>query len=461
MPGSTIPRADAPRDMYLRRGFFSFAQTHLSGLPLVFWGLQLYLFLSMSAIDEHFEEAIRGALPGALSDLGPRMIVGSLTLMTAVGQMISGRMTVPPALRTRQAGWLLAIVGAGLFSTIWAYLPGFASDAFVNLVTSILSFLLIVTIVRTRRELVLTLLVFCLGVGLFLLLSFWEWRGGRYMYAQGVVRMLGAGSQYADPNSFAATLAFMLPLMAWVFVHTRLLWVRICAVGFTGLTMLAVIHTSSRSGLVLTGMALGWTLLFLPRGRMKNTAIIAAVVMVAVLIPQLSKSQIQRIESIFSGRTYAKEESTHGRVQGYVVAWKMFKDNPVFGIGLGNWSEYRQRRMDGSRLLPHNLGGQVLATTGAVGTFIFAGFLISTLMFGFATYRTRKRQGGRWNAAVSKLCMAMLCMYALMLVSGLGAHNMLRPNWFWGSALMLVAVSCRSEEDDEERRLVGHAEVIE
>lgn len=451
IPAPPLPRADVPRAMPVRRGFFPFAESHLAGLAPLFWCLQLYIFLSVSALDEHFETTIRSVLPGALSDLGPRMLIGSLTLLMALGAIVTRRRALPPAVRRAPTAWLIGFGVASLFSTLWAYLPGFAIDAFIGHFTSMLSFALILVIVRTRRELVLTLLTFCAAIGVYLLLSWWEWRGGRYDYAQGVIRMVGAGSAYADPNSFAATLVFAMPLMTWVFVHTSRTWVRVCAVAFVTLAALAVLKTSSRSGLVLFCMALAWALLFLPRGRMKSAALVVTLIGAMTLPAMLSASQVQRIETIFSGRTYAKEESTHGRVEGYVVAWKMFGQRPLLGVGPGNWSPYRQAKMDGNPLMPHNLGGQLLATRGAVGTVTFLAFLAATLGLAWSTYRRRKAAGGDWNAAVSKLACAMLMTYALLFVSGLGAHNLTRPNWYWCSALLLVALTCREDAERDAR----------
>ncbi|MDJ0975197.1 MAG: O-antigen ligase family protein [Planctomycetota bacterium] len=442
-----IPRADAPRETYVRRGFFPFAESHLTGLPPLFWCLQLYIFLSVSALDEHFETTIQSVLPGALNSLGPRMLIGSLTLVMAVGQMVTRRRAMPAAVGKAPTVWLVGFVIASFFSTIWAYLPGFAIDAFIGHFTSMLSFALILVIVQTRRELVLTILTFCAGIGVYMLLSWWEWRGGRYDYAQGVMRMVGAGSAYADPNSFAATIVFAVPLMTWVFVSTSKAWVRICAILFMLLTALAVLKTSSRSGLVLFCMACTWALVFLPRGRMKSAALVVAVIGAMTLPAMLSESQIERIQTIFSGQTYAKEESTHGRVEGYVVAWKMFEQRPLLGVGPGNWSPYRQAKMDGNPLMPHNLTGQLLATRGAVGSLTFLAFLFATLGMAWSTYRSRKQAGGAWNVAVSKLACAVLMTYALLFISGLGAHNLTRPNWYWCSALLLVALGCRSDED--------------
>ncbi len=452
-----IPRADAPRDALVRPGLFPFAQSHAAALSPLFWCLQLYVFLTVSALDEHFEQTIRSVLPGALSDLGPRMIIGSLTLAMAVGQMITRRAELPEAAHLRPTLWLGGFVMAGVFATLWAYVPGFASDAFISHFTSMLSFALILVIVRTRRELVLTLLTFCFAIGVYLALSWWEWRGGRYEYAQGVVRMVGAGSAYSDPNSFAATIVFAVPLMIWMLVHARPAWIKVGAVAYIGLALLAVLNTSSRSGLILMCMACGWAILFLPRGRMKSGALVLAIVAVVALPALLSRSQVQRIETIFSGNTYAKEESTHGRVEGYVVAWKMFQSHPVLGVGPGNWSPYRQGKIDGNPLMPHNMVGQLIGTRGAAGALTFFAFLAATIGLGWGTYRRRKREGGAWNSAVSRLCAAMLMTYALLFVSGLGAHNLTRPNWYWCSALMLVAITCRRERGDEDALQEGAA----
>jgi hypothetical protein len=281
----------------------------------------------------------------------------------------------PLAPRSAVAAWWLAFVAAGTFATLWAYDVGVARAAWLRHLTSLLALPLVLTIVRTRRHLLVVVLFFCLGHGLYVLRSLQEYGNGRIDATMGVERMMGAGSAYADPNSFAATIAFSLPLFAWVWVEARSALLRACVLCYGAVGAFCVVRTHSRSGLVLTGLTVLWALWFLPRGRAKVVLLLAVLALGAFAASGLTENAVARYASIFSSRTYEEEESTPGRIEGYAGAAKMLRERPVLGVGPGNWSDYRERHMDGSRLLPHNLPGQVLGTTGLLGGVAFLGYL--------------------------------------------------------------------------------------
>ncbi len=438
----TVPRADAPRDQVARPGLFSFSSTRLRGLSPQFWILQLYLFFALSLIDEHWT---------FLSDARPRFFLGALSLALLVGRGLAGHGQPQTMFRFAQARWLTAYAVACLMATVWAYDLEAATDPLIDHLISMVAFVLIVCVVRTRREFLITVLVFCAGVGTFLVLSFWEWQHGRHDYTMGVVRMMGIGSSNADPNSFGATIVFALPLMVWVLLHARSLALRVCAFAYCGMALIAAFYTSSRSALVLIGLTGIWTLWILPRGWPKVLAIACVVALGGGMAAGLSDNQVKRIQSLVSLETYTKEGSTVGRVEGYVVAWRIFKDNPVIGIGPGNWPVYRTRRVDGNALMPHNLAGQLIATRGLVGSLTFLGFLVTSFAFGLREIRKRKRRAqGAWDRAQIDFVRAMLFGLGLLLVSGLGAHNLTRSSWFWWSGLMIVACTCVPDPEDDE-----------
>jgi hypothetical protein len=108
-------------------------------------------------------------------------------------------------------GWLVAFMIAGLLSALWAFDTGVAWPAQIDHTTIMLSFFLVLAIVRTRRELAVTLLVFLAASGVYLLRSFTEYLNGKHLFTMGVSRMMGAGKSVGDPNSCAATIAFTLP----------------------------------------------------------------------------------------------------------------------------------------------------------------------------------------------------------------------------------------------------------
>ena len=444
-PSPTPLRADEPRPPAEHRGWFRFASMHLGGLPLEFWTLQAYLFLQLSLLDEHNE---------TLERWRPRLAVGAFTLLCAAARMTfrAVKHGERPRPLAAPSGWLLAFVLCVVFSTLLAFDFGIAQDALKEWLTVLVGYFLIVTIVRTRREMLLTALTLCAGGGLFLAYSFWEFKHGRMDFAQGVPRMIGIGRSNSDANSFGATIAFLLPLVVWVGVTSRSWLLRLCALGYGALTTVCVFLTSSRTALALLALNVLFVLALLPRGLPRWVGAGLVVALAAFMVTGLTEEQMKRIKSTVSSETYEKDMSTRGRIDGYTIGWRIFTENPVLGVGPGNWSAYRMRKVDGNALMPHNLSGQLIATLGALGTVTFLGYLAAVVVFALRALRTHGRSADPWERALRGLAGVVLFELVLLLVAGLAGHNLERPNWVWMPALLVAAVACRPES------VLDHAE---
>jgi O-antigen ligase len=183
----------------------------------------------------------------------------------------------------------------------------------------------------------------------------------------------------------------------------------------------------------------------LPRGLPRWVAVGLVAAFGAWLFAGLSEEQTKRIASIFSSDTYEKDMSTRGRIEGYEVGWRIFTENPVLGIGPGNWPAYRMRKVDGSGLEPHNLTGQLIATRGAAGTLAFVGYLVASVVFSLRIAWRGRRSPDPWERAVARLAFTGVFVLGLLLVAGLAGHNLERPNWVWMPALVVAAAACKPE----------------
>jgi O-antigen ligase len=429
---------DAPADALGGRGFFSFASTSLRGLSGPFWILQGYLFLSVAAIDEEWP---------AVGRYRPRLLLGTLALAAAVLRAFverapaRDRAGAATAEGRRVPGRLGAFLATGFLSATVAFAPTTSFEAQLDHATKAIGFFLLLAIVRTRRELLLTVLVLAAGAGFFLLRSFTEFLAGKYDFQMGVVRMLGAGQEYADPNSFAATIVFALPLVAWAGIHSRSWLLRFCAVCYGALGAGSIAQTRSRSGAVLLAIACVGVAAALKTTRSRLLFAGALALVVVVLAAKQTQGALDRYASLVSADTYGKESSTGGRIEGYVVGWKMLQERPLLGVGPGCWSDYRQRRVDGSRLLAHNLPGQLLGERGAVGAAAWVAYLLAAVALGRA--ERRRLASASDPEGVAMRAFATACLFTLFLlgVSGLAAHNLDRPGWYWTGALLVLAVS--------------------
>jgi hypothetical protein len=118
------------------------------------------------------------------------------------------------------------------------------------------------------------------------------------------------------------------------------------------------------------------------------------VVLLVLLVPILPTNYTERLVTtvdLFSGDSNdaRNETSFRGRTSEVVVAWRIFMDHPVFGVGLKNYKYYYQdyaqplgwdkRREERSA---HNLFLEIAAETGLVGLAAFWGYCGHGL-FGF------------------------------------------------------------------------------
>lgn len=455
-PAGSLPRADAAGTGPVRRGFFAFGSTSLHGLPWTFWALQAYFFLGTSAIDEEWQ---------AIGRFSPRLILGVLILATVVSRALSASMKADvsgkrlarednPAARLLAAPgakWLLAFLVAGFLSTMWAFEPSIALAGQREHATRVLSFFLLVGTLRSRREVLVTVLVFAAGHGFYLLRSFTEYLAGKYDFQMGVRRMLGAGKSYQDPNSFAATVVLALPLVAWAAIRSRSAWLKFCALAYGGLGGVCVLLTRSRSGLVLISLATLWAIFSIRSTWPKVVLILGIAALAGVLASGQTEAEKKRYASVFSlfGGEDKQDESTRGRVTGYEVGWRMFTENPVLGVGPNCWAAYRTRRVDGNPLEPHNLAGLLIATRGLLGTIPFVGWVLTALATAGAVWWRRRRATDPWDSALAGLGSVVLVSFFLLLVSGLAAHNLDRPTWYVLPGLLAAALWVKPDEADK------------
>ena len=452
LPPTLPPRAPDPGEGYARpggyRGFFAFASTSLRDLSGPFLALLGYMLLQITFFDEEWPSVGR---------FRPRLLLGGAALMVSGARILTRervRGEVAPAHRATTA-WYVAFLVGGAFAALWAFEPAIAKDTQIVMTTTMLSYVLLVAIVRTRREFVLTVLVLAAGSGLYLLRSFTEYLAGKHQFTMGVSRMMGAGLSVSDPNSFAGTIAFSLPLLTWCAVRTRLLFLRLCVVVYGLLATYCVIQTHSRSGLVLHLLNVLFALFMLPSRKVKLGLAIVLVGLGVWLASSQTDEAMDRYSSILSSKTYTKESSTVGRIEGYRIAFRMFAENPLTGVGPGCWPAYRMRRVDGDRLMPHNLTGQVVATYGLAGLVPFVGYLAAAFLFSYRTRRRLARSPDPWDAAVRDLALVVPFTLVLLLVSGLGAHNVDRLAWYLLPALLAVAVRATEPGDPSAPRSGG------
>ena len=165
----------------------------------------------------------------------------------------------------------------------------------------------------------------------------------------------------ADPNDLGMALLMALPMQIYLVGTTRRVLLRLLLVVCIGATLWSTYLTNSR-GAVLGLAAMSVYLIFKRYGTAK------AMLVAPILIGALVAAGPGRIDDMS-----ADEDSAAGRVDAWYAGFDMFKERPLFGVGMGNFVEHHS-------LTAHNSFVLALAELGVVGYFMWLALLALSIM---------------------------------------------------------------------------------
>jgi probable O-glycosylation ligase (exosortase A-associated) len=216
---------------------------------------------------------------------------------------------------------------------------------------------------------------------------------GIFLSIQGIYHggLIKGSAFYSDENDFALAMNLLLPLAYFVFVIRR--QKTIVTLAAAVLFLIANLISFSRGGFV--GLCIVLLFLWLKSKRKLVTTLFLASLVLLVLFAAPTKYWEEM-------RTIREEGTKRGtgaaRMYYWKVAWKMFLDNPVFGVGPGNypWNIERYEPPEGFRgrthggRVSHSLYFTLLSELGLVGCLIFA--MISIANFKVLSRMTKIRK---------------------------------------------------------------------
>lgn len=195
-----------------------------------------------------------------------------------------------------------------------------------------------------------------------------------------------------DANYYAQSLVLALPICFDRMLHGRRRHLRLAGLVGTILIAAAIVLTYSRGGLLAMVVVCG-ILLWQARSRpaVTVTTVLLVGIAVAILIPHEYLSRIEAATvGLFDrhgGRGYVSDVSVLGRLSEMAVAWQLFVDHFLIGVG---YNQYEIRYQDtamihglmarGADREAHSLYLELLAERGLAGVAFFAALVGSAFM---------------------------------------------------------------------------------
>jgi probable O-glycosylation ligase (exosortase A-associated) len=253
--------------------------------------------------------------------------------------------------------------------------------------------------------------------------SFWSW----LYVGMALVTInnggLGPGDFTNDPNDAALALGMGLPFVFYSIYHAPANSMKRYFRYVMFLSILAgIVATSSRGGFLGAVICI-LVLWFLSKNRLR-TAIIAIVMVIlsgGLLLSMLPERYIEDMQSISDTEDSTRVE----RLRSWELSWMMYKDNPVIGVGAGNfpWNVDRYQALTdwwgtakplGGRQV-HSMYFEVLADLGTLGILLFL-YIVYKLPFKLNKIRNqllKDRDDLLWLKRLIQGLIASMSVYAV------------------------------------------------
>ena len=238
-----------------------------------------------------------------------------------------------------------------------------------------------------------------------------------YAICQGLSGLSRANGFYGHPMTLGGWLCIFLPLLLIEFFERQLLgkyyWLAglafcICSAG--------LVFNATRGAWLAVAIVNAVLLIYYMFKSKRNLAVsIIFVALISIVLVNNPKF-MHRLDTIDD---FDKYQSNTERILMWQSAWNMFKDQPILGVGLGQYKEnYQQKYISPEAKEPqlshaHNNFLQMLAENGVVG---FVGFVI---MFGYIIFKNLIDWFRTQNIYALMLAAATVCL----LLQGFTEYN--------------------------------------
>ncbi len=350
---------------------------------------------------------------------------------------------------------LLLYAAVILASSIQAEHPGAADAKLLDLLKSIFLFVVATNLVTARQDLRTVVWVLVLSGALLGTISVLQVLTGAYDTELGgfgrikLAQIVGetrepriAGS-VSDPNFYAQILVMLAPLALYRLWEETAPRTRLLAGYALGAIALAAVFTYSRGGALALALVL---LIAVIHKRVSPRLFLLGILVLAplsLLIPDSFTGRLTTLTQITETDQLqgvkGEDSSFRQRKILMTVAWSMFTQHPLVGVGAGNYSDHfdeysaeigsTQRSYDkfGMEHFPHSLPLEILAETGLLGMAAFLTIVTATLLTLRRAYAVFKR---RADSKTANLVFSLGLAVIAFLITSIFLHGAY-IQYFW------------------------------
>jgi probable O-glycosylation ligase (exosortase A-associated) len=328
-------------------------------------------------------------------------------LITALATLISMLHSKEPKQIpwTREAIVLLIFNLWMLFTTFFAFYPAVAWEQWNKIWKIMLMIYVTMMLINSRQKLDWLVWVIVLSLG------FYGVKGGIFTILHGgAFRVQGPmGSFIGGNNEMGLALIMTIPLMRYIQLQAKSVWIHQGVTAAMLLTGIAVIGTQSRGALV--GMLAMGTFLWL-KSRNKIYTLVSILVVVGAVAAIMPQQWYDRMSTI---ETYEQDQSAMGRINAWWTAYNLAKDR-ITGGGFETWYEsvFRKYAPDPSNTRDvHSIYFEVMGEHGFIGFALY-------MLLGWFTWNTgsrirRQAKGNvetKWAADLAGMTQVSMIGYA-------------------------------------------------
>ena len=241
--------------------------------------------------------------------------------------------TQPKTWTANRLNFGVACLAASItLSTLLGPLGSFESNEVQNWFKLLLFWFLVMTSTRSVSDLKMLVAGFVVIMGLYELHSLREYLNGRGVYRMGTWRMVGVDNSLGDPNSFAASVIYGIPMLLPAVALASKRWQQWAIGGLLMLSVTCILLTGSRGGfvaLLVTFSALGMASKY--RWRMLALMVLASILLSFNLSDNLRNRYLTLIDP--SRGPANAQVSAESREVFFSMAVDIWQEHPVFGVG--------------------------------------------------------------------------------------------------------------------------------